>query len=66
MRVGSADADLAAGVDVVIAQPVVAVRGPGGSRLGQGPVGLAGGGAVKCPVGAILVVVLVEGAGLAL
>jgi hypothetical protein len=35
---GPADADLAAGVDVVVAQPVVAVRGAGGPGLGQGPV----------------------------
>jgi hypothetical protein len=37
---GPADAHLA-GIDVVIAQPVVAVRGRGGSGFGPCPVGLA-------------------------
>ena len=53
-------------LNVVVAQPVVAVRGAGGPGLGQGPVGLAGGGALHCPVRAVLVVVLAEGDRLAL
>ena len=63
---GPADADLAAGVDVVIAQPVVRGRGGGGPGFGQGPVGLAGDRAVHCPAGAVLVVVLAEDVELAL
>ena len=63
---GAADADLAAGVDVVVAQPVVAVRGGGGPGFGPGPVGLARGGALHCPAGAVLVVVLAEGVELGL
>jgi hypothetical protein len=39
---GPADAYLAACINVVVAQPVVAVRGAGGPGLGQGPVGVAG------------------------
>ena len=63
---GVADADLAAGVDMVITQPVVAVRGGCGASFGQGPVGLAGSGTLQCPVRAVLVVVLAEGIQLAL
>ena len=65
--VGSADADLAAGVDVVVAEPVVAGRSAAGPGLRPGPVvGLAGGGALHCPVRPVLVVVPAEGAGLVL
>jgi hypothetical protein len=39
---GVADADLAAVVDVVVAQPVVAAGGGGGSSFGQSPGGVAG------------------------
>jgi hypothetical protein len=63
---GPPDAGLAAGIDVVVAQPVVGGRGGGGSGFGPGPVGLAGDRALYCPAGAVLVVVLAEGAGLAL
>ena len=62
----TSESRLAACINVVVAQPVVDVRGAGGPGLGQGPVGLAGGGALHCPVRAVLVVVLAEGAGLAL
>ena len=40
--------------------------GAGGPGFGQRPVGLAGDRALHCPAGAVLVVVLAEGAGLAL
>jgi hypothetical protein len=63
---GPADADLAAGVDVVITQPVVAPGGGCRASLGQGPVGLARGSALQGPVGAVFVVVLAEGVELAL
>src|ERR1700733_5547412 len=62
----TSESRLAACINVVVAQPVVAVQGAGGPSLGQGPVGLAGGGALHCPVRAVLVAVLAEGAGLAL
>jgi hypothetical protein len=39
---GPADAYLAACINVVVAQPVVAVRGAGGPGLGQGPVAWPG------------------------
>ena len=58
---GPADADLAAFVDVVVAQPVIAGRGAGGPGLGPGPVGLPGGAALHCAVGPVLVVVPAEG-----
>ena len=57
---GAADADLAALVDMVVTQPVVTARAAGGRSFGQGPVGLARGGALHCPAGAALVVVLAE------
>jgi hypothetical protein len=52
--------------DMVVAQPADAAGRPGGRGFGQGPVGLAGSGALHCPVRAVLVVVLAEGVELVL